>query len=69
MRVYQKHAGDDAKLVIKIHWPYAQLHYNICTHYLFMYQARLQVEGFSARRLSIRHIKRLLLSEGLGTLQ
>ena len=22
MRVYQKHAGDDAKLLIKFHWPY-----------------------------------------------
>ena len=21
MRVYQKHAGDDAKLLIKFHWP------------------------------------------------
>ena len=42
---------------------YAQLHYNICTHYLFMHQARLQVADFSAKRLSIRDIKRLLLSE------
>ena len=23
MRVYQKHAGDDAKLLIKFHWPYS----------------------------------------------
>ena len=22
MRVYQKHAGDDAKLLVKFHWPY-----------------------------------------------
>ena len=22
MREYQKHAGDDAKLLIKFHWPY-----------------------------------------------
>ena len=48
---------------------YAQLHYNICAHYLFMHQARLQVADFSARHLSIRDIKRLFLSEGLGTLQ
>ena len=34
-----------------------------------MHQARLQVADFSARRLSIRDIKRLLLSEGLWTLQ
>ena len=27
---------------------YAQLHYNICTHCLFMHQARLQVADFSA---------------------
>ena len=47
---------------------YTQLHYNICTQYLFMHQARLQVADFSARCLSIRDIKRLLLSEGLGTL-
>ena len=32
---------------------YAQLHYNICTQYLFMHQARLQVADFSARCLSI----------------
>ena len=25
MRVYQKHAGDDAKLVIKFHWPNAKI--------------------------------------------
>ena len=24
MRVYQKHAGDDAKLLIKFHWPNTQ---------------------------------------------
>ena len=48
---------------------YAQLHYNMCTQYLFMHEARLQVADFSARCLSIRDIKRLLLSEGLGTIQ
>ena len=37
--------------------------------YAFMHQARLQVEDFSARRLSIGDIKRLLLSEGLRTPQ
>ena len=25
MRVYQKHAGDDAKLLVKFHWPYANI--------------------------------------------
>ena len=29
MRVYQKHAGDDAKLLIKFHWPYSV----VCVHY------------------------------------
>ena len=49
-----------------LHSPIRQIFplYGICTHYLFMHQARLQVADFSARRLSIRDIKRLLLSEG-----
>ena len=33
---------------------------------LYIHQARLQVADFSAWRLSIRDIKRLLLSEGSG---
>ena len=24
MRVYQRHAGEDAELLIKFHWPYAE---------------------------------------------
>ena len=29
MRVYQKYAGDDAKLLIKFHWPYAHYYASI----------------------------------------
>ena len=30
MRVFQRHAGDDAKLLIKFHWP-KRLHSSVCT--------------------------------------
>ena len=49
--------------------PFSQIRSLYGMHYLFMHQARLQAADFSARRLPIRDIKCLFLSEGLGTLQ
>ena len=44
MRVYQKHAGDDAKLLIKFHWPYIKGKSTKCSYNTNYSTTKLQTQ-------------------------